>query len=109
MGQLSAAALHQLGQQVSCRRSAVGTTNHAFVPSILARGFAMRIVVLSSSLYSETACAMAARLAESGHIPVGALALSTLDSRTVLRKLGQWGMREVLRYASSKLIPHSGR
>jgi folate-dependent phosphoribosylglycinamide formyltransferase PurN len=69
----------------------------------------MRIVVLSSSLYSETACAMAARLAESGHIPVGALALSTLDSRTVLRKLGQWGMREVLRYASSKLIPHSGR
>jgi methionyl-tRNA formyltransferase len=69
----------------------------------------MRIVVLSSSLYSETACAMAARLAKSGHIPVGALALSTLDSRTVLRKLGQWGMREVLRYASSKLIPHPAR
>jgi folate-dependent phosphoribosylglycinamide formyltransferase PurN len=68
----------------------------------------MRIVVLSSSLYSETACAIAARLAESGHLPVGALALSTLDSGTVLRKLGQWGMREVLRYARSKLVPHPG-
>ena len=69
----------------------------------------MRIVVLSSSLYSETACAIAASMAESGHIPVGALALSTLDSRTLLRKLGQWGMWEVIRYASSKLIPHPGR
>jgi folate-dependent phosphoribosylglycinamide formyltransferase PurN len=67
----------------------------------------MRIVVLASSLYSETACAMAARIAESGHVPVGALALSSLDSRTVQRKLGQWGIRDVLRYASSKLIPHS--
>ena len=53
----------------------------------------MRIVVLCSSEYSETACAMAVRLAKLGHVPVGALALSTLDRGTLLRKLGQWGVR----------------
>jgi folate-dependent phosphoribosylglycinamide formyltransferase PurN len=68
----------------------------------------MRIVVLASSLYSETACAMAVRVAESGHIPVGALALSTLNRGTVLRKLGQWGLRDLTRYARAKLIPHPG-
>jgi folate-dependent phosphoribosylglycinamide formyltransferase PurN len=65
----------------------------------------MRIVILCSSLYSESACAMAAHMAESGYIPVGALALSTLDRGTLLRKLGQWGVRDVARYASAKLIP----
>ena len=66
----------------------------------------MRIVVLCSSVYSETACAMAVRMAKLGHVPVGALAPSTLDSGTLLRKLGQWGARDVIRYARAKLIPH---
>jgi len=65
----------------------------------------MRIVVLASSVYSETACAMAVRLAQAGHVPVGALALRTLDRGTVLRKLGQWGVRGVAAYARTKLIP----
>jgi folate-dependent phosphoribosylglycinamide formyltransferase PurN len=66
----------------------------------------MRIVVLGSSLYSETACAMAVRLAECGHIPVGAVVLPTLTRETLLRKLAQWGVRDALRYARTKLIPH---
>jgi folate-dependent phosphoribosylglycinamide formyltransferase PurN len=66
----------------------------------------MRIVVLCSSVYSETGCAMAVRMAKLGRVPVGALALSTLDSGTFLRKLGQWGARDVIRYAHAKLIPH---
>jgi folate-dependent phosphoribosylglycinamide formyltransferase PurN len=66
----------------------------------------MRIVVLCSSAYSETACAMAVRMAELGHIPVGALALPTLDRGTLLRKFGQWGAPDVIRYARAKLIPH---
>jgi folate-dependent phosphoribosylglycinamide formyltransferase PurN len=65
----------------------------------------MRVVILASSVYSETACAMAVRIAEMGHVPVGALSFSTLNSRTVIRKLGQWGVREVGRYARAKLSP----
>lgn len=68
----------------------------------------MRIVVLSSSVYSETACAMAVRMAELGHVPTGALALSTLNRGTLLRKLKQWGMHEVVRYAKAKLLPQIG-
>lgn len=68
----------------------------------------MRIVVLCSSVYSESACAMAVRMAELGHVPVGALALSTLDRGTLSRKLRQWGVQEVVRYARSKVIPHRG-
>jgi methionyl-tRNA formyltransferase len=41
-----------------------------------------------------------------GHVPAGALALSTADRATLLRKLGQWGGRDVIRYARAKLIPH---
>jgi folate-dependent phosphoribosylglycinamide formyltransferase PurN len=66
----------------------------------------MRIVVLCSSVYSETACAMAVRMAKSGHVLAGALALPTADRGTLLRKLGQWGARDVLRYARAKLIPY---
>ena len=66
----------------------------------------MRIVVLCSSEYSETACAMAVRMAKLGHVPVGALTLSALDRGTLLRKLGQWGVEDVIRYARAKLIPH---
>jgi methionyl-tRNA formyltransferase len=66
----------------------------------------MRIVILSSSIYSETACALALRVAEAGYVPVGALALRTLDRGTVLRKLGQWGVRGVTRYARNKFLPH---
>ncbi len=65
----------------------------------------MRIVVLCSSVYSETGCAMAVRMAKLGCVPVGALALSTLDSGTLLRKLGQWGAQDVIRYVRAKLIP----
>ena len=68
----------------------------------------MRIVILSSSVYSETGCAMAVRMAKLGHVPVGALALPTLDRGTLLRKLGQWGAPDVIRYARLKLIPQSG-
>lgn len=68
----------------------------------------MRIVVLGSSVYSETSCAVAAHLAKQGHAPVGALVLSTLNSSTLLRKLGQWGSREVARYARTKFIARSG-
>jgi len=65
----------------------------------------MRIVVLGASVYSETSCAIAAHLAKQGHAPVGALVLSTLNRGTLLRKLGQWGPREVARYARTKLAP----
>jgi folate-dependent phosphoribosylglycinamide formyltransferase PurN len=68
----------------------------------------MRIVILGSSLYSETACAMAVRIAALGQAPAGALALSTLNRATLLRKLGQLGAREVARYAREKLLPQSG-
>lgn len=65
----------------------------------------MRIVILGSSVYSETACAMAVRMAELGHVPAGVLAIRTVDSATVLRKIGQWGVRRVASYARAKLIP----
>ena len=65
----------------------------------------MRIVILSPSVYSETACAMAVSLANAEYTPVAALALSTLNPKTLLRKIGQWGVREVARYARAKLIP----
>jgi folate-dependent phosphoribosylglycinamide formyltransferase PurN len=68
----------------------------------------MRIVILGSSEYSETACAMAVRLAACGYVPVGALVLSTFDRGTLLRKLAQWGVRDVTRYARKKLIPNHG-
>lgn len=68
----------------------------------------MRIVVLSSSVYSETACAMTVQMAKLGHVPVGALALRTLDRGTLQRKVGQWGARDVIRYARAKLIPRGG-
>lgn len=64
----------------------------------------MRVVMLCSSVYSETACAMALCLAEAGYVPAGALSLSTLNRGTLLRKLGQWGTRGVARYAWSKFF-----
>ena len=65
----------------------------------------MRIVVLSSSIYSETACAVTVRLSELGHVPTGVLSLSTLDRDTLLRKLSQWGFQRAARYARAKLSP----
>ncbi len=65
----------------------------------------MRIVVLGSSVYSETTCAMAVRLAGCGYVPVGALVLSTWKRGTLLRKLTQWGVRDAARFAKKKLIP----
>jgi len=69
----------------------------------------MRVVILCSSVYSETACAMAVRLAEARHAPVGALALSTLNRATLLRKIGQWGVREAAGYARGKLLAQRGQ
>jgi methionyl-tRNA formyltransferase len=65
----------------------------------------MRIVVLCSSSYSETGCAVTARLAQLGQIPVGALTLPSWDRTTLLRKVGQWGLRDSFRYAVTKLAP----
>jgi folate-dependent phosphoribosylglycinamide formyltransferase PurN len=65
----------------------------------------MRIVVLCSSPYSETGCAMAARLAQLGQTPVGAITLPSWDRGTLLSKFGQWGIRESARFAWSKLSP----
>jgi folate-dependent phosphoribosylglycinamide formyltransferase PurN len=68
----------------------------------------MRIVILCSNVYSETACAMAVRISKSGHVPVGAIALPTASRGTLLRKLGQLGAQNVIRYARAKLIPQRG-
>jgi folate-dependent phosphoribosylglycinamide formyltransferase PurN len=68
----------------------------------------MRIVILCSSVYSETACAVAVRLSNSGHVPAGAVALPAANRKTLLRKLGQWGAKDLMRYAQAKLIPQRG-
>jgi methionyl-tRNA formyltransferase len=65
----------------------------------------MRVVLLGSSPYSETGCAVASRLAQLGYAPVGALTLPSWDRSTLRRKLGQWGLRESLRFAGAKLAP----
>ncbi len=65
----------------------------------------MRVVILCSSPYSETGCAVAARLAQVGYSPVGALTLPSWDSNTLLRKLGQWGLRDSFHYGVAKLVP----
>lgn len=65
----------------------------------------MRVVILCSSPYSETGCAVAARVAQLGYVPVGALTLPSWDRTTLLRKIGQWGLRDSLNYAVSKLAP----
>lgn len=67
----------------------------------------MRIVVLCSSPYSETGCAMAARLAQLGHVPVGAITLPSWDWGTLIRKLGQWGFRDSAGFAWAKLAPRN--
>lgn len=69
----------------------------------------MRIVMLCSSVYSETACAMAVHLAESGYVPAGVLSLSAANRQTLLRKVGQLGLQEVANYAGRKLLNRSGR
>ena len=68
----------------------------------------MRVAILSPSPFSETSCAMAVRLAELGYVPAGAVTLPSWDLSTLVRKVGQWGGREVLRYAWGKLISRSG-
>lgn len=65
----------------------------------------MRVVILGSSPYSETGCAVAARFAQLGYVPVGALTLPSWDRATLVRKVGQWGLRDSLRYAVAKLRP----
>jgi methionyl-tRNA formyltransferase len=51
---------------------------------------------------------MAVRVASLGHVPVCAVALSSLHGGTILRKLAQWGPRRVASYARGKLLPHQG-
>jgi folate-dependent phosphoribosylglycinamide formyltransferase PurN len=65
----------------------------------------MRVVVLCSSPYSETGCAVTSRLAQLGYVPIGALTLPSWDRRTLLRKVGQWGLHDSLHYAVAKLFP----
>jgi len=65
----------------------------------------VRIVILAPSVYSETSCATAAHLAAIGHVPAGGIALPSLHSATLFRKVGQWGAVRVLDYARAKLIP----
>src|SRR6202795_2360282 len=65
----------------------------------------MRLVILCSSPYSETGCAVTSRLAQLGHVPVGALTLPSWDRKTLLRKVGQWGLHDSLQYAVAKLSP----
>src|SRR6266403_5960559 len=65
----------------------------------------MRVAILCSSPYSETGCAVAARLAQLGYLPVGAMTLPSWDRRTLLRKIGQWGLHASLHYAVAKLRP----
>lgn len=65
----------------------------------------MRIVVLCSSPYSETGCAVAARLVQLGQTPIGGLTLPSSDRRTLLRKIGQWGAKDSFHYAIAKLTP----
>ncbi len=67
----------------------------------------MRIVVLGPSMYSETACAAAMRLADMGYAPAGALLLSTFNRETLLRKLGQWGANGVAGYVRTKVFSNS--
>jgi folate-dependent phosphoribosylglycinamide formyltransferase PurN len=65
----------------------------------------MRIAILCSSPYSETGCAVTARLAQLGYVPVGVLTLPSWDPNTLLRKVGQSGLRNSLHYAVAKLRP----
>ena len=65
----------------------------------------MRVAILCSSPYSETGCAVTARLAQLGYVPIGALTLPSWDRRTLLRKVGQWGLRDSIEYAVAKLSP----
>jgi folate-dependent phosphoribosylglycinamide formyltransferase PurN len=65
----------------------------------------MRVAILCSSPYSETGCAVTARLAQLGYVPVGALTLPSSDRKTLLRKVGQWGLHDSLQYAVAKLSP----
>jgi len=44
-------------------------------------------------------------MAQLGYVPVGALSLPSWDRRTLLRKIGQWGLRDSLQYAVAKLSP----
>src|SRR3981081_2523916 len=116
MGSVSTDAVHQLGLQGPGRRAHAGAASYARVRGKVrgrvrnrvqerVRGIRMRVVILCSSPYSETGCAAAARLAQLGYVPVGALSLPSWDRRTLLRKVGQWGLRDSLQYAVSKLSP----
>src|ERR1700674_2681518 len=120
LGSVSTDAVYQLGMQVPGRRAHAGAPSYARVRGRVrdkvrgrvrrnardkVRGIGMRVVILCSSPYSETGCALAARLAQLGYVPVGALTLPSWDRKTLLRKVGQWGLHRSLQYAVAKLRP----
>ena len=59
----------------------------------------MRVVVLTSSVYSETACAMCVNLARRDTFQSERLHCATLNRETLLRKVGQWGFSDAAGYA----------
>src|SRR5712692_5433550 len=120
MGSVPTDAAHQLGMQVPGRRAHAGAASYAQCRGKVrdkvrdkvrendrgkVRGFWMRVAILCSSPYSETGCAVTARLAQLGHVPVGALTLPSWDRGTLSRKFGQWGLHDSLHYAAAKLAP----
>src|SRR6266849_835535 len=116
MGSVPTDAAHQLGMQVPGRRAHAGAASYAQCRGKVrdkvrdrvrgkVRGFWMRVAFLCSSPYSETGCAVTARLAQLGYVPVGALTLPSWDRGTQSRKFGQWGLHDLLHYAAAKLAP----
>src|SRR2546426_496356 len=85
LGKVSTDAVHQLGMQVPGGRAHAGAAPNGRVGDVR-----MRVVILCSSPYSETGCAVAARLAQVGYAPVGGLTLPSWDRGTLLRKDAEW-------------------
>jgi folate-dependent phosphoribosylglycinamide formyltransferase PurN len=63
----------------------------------------MRIVVLSSNIYSERALATIVSLSEAGHKPAACLCVSTVNLRYLIRKFGQYGILDFFKYAVRRL------
>jgi methionyl-tRNA formyltransferase len=64
----------------------------------------MRIAILSSSPWSETATALCVQLVKAGQAPVGVISLPRLHWQTGLRKVMQWGPAAVGRYVTNQWV-----
>src|ERR1700675_1123827 len=62
----------------------------------------MRIAILSSSPWNETATALCVQLVKAGQTPVGVISLPRLHWQTGLRKVMQWGPAAVGRYVTNQ-------